>query len=472
MKFKQLLLSIAFLASFTSIFPANDPVRIEVKVPQLKGQEIFLCHYFNGLVYKQDSVYLSPEGDGVFLRKEKYREGLYLLVLNSQLYADFLLSKDQTLSIMIADTADIIKHIRIAGAEQSEVFQSWVNYLIEKKAVREQIHAQYQALSEEEKEKGREKVQKQVDDLNEEVERFQTGMLDRYKDQWVGRFFRGIQPVLTGPYPVPQTQEEYELEYQYRQEHFFDNIDLQDHRFWWTNYFPQKVTEYMEKQLNQHPDSLAAMTSRLVSKTLGDSLSFQLMLNKLVDFSVKNKVMGMENVWAKLMEDYYYKGLVTWADSASRANIEFEYNKMRYNRIGMIAYNIALQDSAGRQVKLYDVGEKYTLLYFYEPSCAHCIQMTPEVYEKVYKKYASKGLEVAAVCVIDNREEWLNFIEQHQLKGDHWHNLWDPEQKSLFWQFYDTTSTPSVYVLDKNKVIVAKKVDVQSLDLILGSLPE
>ncbi|MDR2086274.1 MAG: TlpA family protein disulfide reductase [Dysgonamonadaceae bacterium] len=473
MKSKRFLLSLAFiLASFIPVFPANDSVRIDVKIPQLYEQKIFLCYYFNGGIYKQDSIHLSPQSEGVFHREKKYREGLYLLILNSRQYVDFLLSDDQTLSITIADTTEISKHTQVVGAEQSEAFQSWIVYLNEKKVIREQIYAQYQAFSEKEKEKNRENIQKQLDNLNEEVERFQTGIIDRYKDQWIGRFLRGIKPVITGPYPVPQTQEEYDREFQYQKEHFFDNIDLQDYRFWWTNYFPEKVTEYMEKQIEQHPDSLATAASRLVAKAMGDSITFQLMMNRLLDFSLKSKIMGMENIWAKLVEDYYHKGLVTWGDSTFHANIEFEYNKLRYNRIGMKAYNMDLQDSTGRQIKLYDAGKKYTLLYFYEPSCSHCVQMTPEVYEKIYKKYAAKGLDVAAVCIIDDRKEWLDFVEKNHLEGEHWHNLWDPKRESLFWHFYDTTSTPSVYVLDENKIITAKKIDSHSLDMLFDKLLE
>jgi hypothetical protein len=473
MKFKQFFLSVVLiLAPFTFVFAADEAVKIEVKVPQLSEQEIFIAYYFNGLVYKQDSIRLSSQGEGIFHCKENYDEGLYLIVLNSNLYVDFLLSCDQTLSITIADTTDIIRHTRISGSEQSEIFHLWINYLNEKKVVKEQIFAQYQAFSEEEKEKNREQIQKQLDDLNETVEQFQTNLINRHKDQWVGRFFRGAQPVIAGPYPVPQTQEEYNKEFQYQKEHFFDHIDLQDRRFWRTNYFPAKVTEYMEKQVEQEPDSLAAAASRLVGKTRGDSITFRLMMNRLIDFSANSKIMGMENIWAKLVEDYYHQGLVTWGDSTHHANIEFEYNKLRYNRIGMKAYNLDLQDSTGRPVKLYDIGKKYTLLYFYEPSCSHCIQMTPAVYEKIYQKYAPKGLDIAAVCIIEDRKEWLDFVEQNHLEGEHWHNVWDPDRKSLFWHFYDTSSTPSIYILDEAKIIKAKKIDIQSIDTIFDKLLE
>jgi thiol-disulfide isomerase/thioredoxin len=280
------------------------------------------------------------------------------------------------------------------------------------------------------------------------VEQFQTKLINQYKDKWVGLFYRGVQPVTTGPYPAPKTQEEYDEEFNYQKEHYFDNVNLQDRRFWWTNFFPQKVINYMEKQVEQYPDSLAEAASRLVAKTMGDSIAFQLMMNKLIDFSANSKIMGMENIWMKLVEDYYHRGLVTWGDSIYLANIEFEYNKLRYNRVGMQAYNMDLQDSTGKRVKLYDLAENYTLLYFYEPSCSHCMQTTPEVYEKIHKKYAGKGLDVAAVCIINNRDEWQDFVTNNHLEGEHWYNLWDPDRKSLFWHFYDTTSTPSVYVLD------------------------
>ncbi|MDR2057963.1 MAG: TlpA family protein disulfide reductase [Dysgonamonadaceae bacterium] len=472
MKFKQLLFVAFIFVTFTSVLAANDAVGIEVKIPQLSERKIFLCYYFNGLIYKQDSLYLSPQGEGVFHNKENYKEGIYLIVLNSNQYADFLLSDDQTLTITITDTTDVFKHTRISGAEQSEAFQSWIDYLNEKRDAREQIQKQYQAFSEEEKEKNREQFQKQLDDLDEEVEQNQKNLIAHYKDQWVGRFFLGTQPVTTGPYPTPQTQEEFNKEFSYQKEHFFDNIDLQDRRFWRTNYFPLKVTEYMENQIEQHPDSLAAAASRLVAKTMGDSITFQLMMNRLIDFSAKSKIMGMENIWAKLVEDYYHKGFVTWGDSTHHSNIEFEYNKLRYNRIGMTAYDMDLQDSTGKQMKLYDLNEKYTLLYFYEPSCGHCIKTTPEIYEKIYRKYAGKGLDVAAVCISNDRQEWLNFVKQNHLEGAHWHNLWDPDRKSFFWHFYDTSATPSVYVLDKDKIIVAKKIDPSALDIIFGDYPD
>jgi peroxiredoxin len=464
-----------FVFVFVNLFLSGKSVaevRIKVEIPELKSEKVLLCSYFNGLIYKEDSLYLSSSGKGIFQKKENYGEGIYLLFLNPDKYIDLLFSDDQTLSIVISDTTNILENMQISGAKQSEAFLSFTRFLEGKKNIQKEIISRYQAFSEEEKTKNLNQIQKQLHDLNQEVEAFQADLINHYKNQWLGFVIQSQQPVTTGPYPVPQTQTEYNEEFKYQKEHFFDHINLQDHRFWRTNFFPQKVVEYLEKQVEQYPDSLAAAASRLVAKTTRDSLAFQLMMNKLFDFAGQSQIMGMENIWAKLLEDYYHKGFVSWGDSAYWANIEFEYNKLRYNRIGMQAYNMELQDSEGAVFNLYNLAEKYTLLYLYEPSCGHCIETTPKIYEQIYKKYAAKGVDIVAVCIVADKEKWLDFVKQHHLEGEHWHNLWDPERKSYFWKFYDTSTTPSVYILDKNKKIVAKKIDVNSMDLIFNSFFE
>jgi thiol-disulfide isomerase/thioredoxin len=461
-----------FLSFFCllSTYTNAEPVHIGLKIPQLHDRKVFLCSHFSGLVYTKDSLDLSPSGEGVFLREKNYEDGIYLLYLTKDKSIDFLLADDQDFSITIADTADIVGQTQIAGSEQSEVFQSYTRFLHDKRAAQEQIISRYRALSEKEKEQSLNRLQKQLDDLSEEVEQFQTNLIARHKDQWVGMFFQSILPVTTGPHPNPKTQEEFNEEFNYQKEHFFDHVNLHDSRFWWTNSFPQKVVEYMEKQVEQDPDSLAAAASRLVAKTRGDSISFQLMMDKLIHFSANSRIMGMENIWAKLLEDYYHKGLFIRKDSAYWANLEFEYKKLRYNRIGMKAHDLVVQNSAGEPVKLCDTSGKYTLLYFYEPSCSHCAEMTPEIYERIYKKYAGKGLDIIAFCTAEDKNGWLDFIKLNHLEGDHWYNFGDPERRSYFWLSYDVSSTPSIYLLDENKKIIARKLDVESTEKMLQAL--
>jgi len=470
---KYALLGLLSLVFSFPLQATNDSVHIKIIANQLKGKEIFLCSYFDGQVYKKDSLYISSEGTGVFSKKEKYPEGEYLIYIlkdtiksNDRSFS-ILLADEQTFSITV-DTTDLFGKIQISGAKQMEALLNYSKFLQMKQKERTQLISDFMALPENLRDTA--KVESQLDVLNKEVQRYQENLNDEYKGKWVASFLRGAQPVMTGPYPMPATQEEYEKEFRYQKEHFFDNIDLQDRRFWWTSYFPQKVIDYLENHVEADPDSLANAASQLVAKTRGDSICFQLMLNKLVNYSISSKIMGRENIWMKLVEDYYHKGLVTWADSTHLRSIETEYQWLHNNRIGMKAHDLELQNLAGESVRLYQLGEKYTLLYLYEPSCGHCIEITPKLYEQIYKKYADKGLDIVAMCIIQDKKEWADFIEKNNLTGTNWHNVWDPSAGSSFWQYYDTRSTPSIYLLDENKKIIAKKLDIENLNKILDSL--
>ena len=468
MKFKYFILFAVFI--FTTLFSCyanTDSVRIEVNAPQLENQMITFCAYFDGKTYVVDSLYLSNKGEGLIHRKEKYPEGLFLFHLGNDKYIDVLMADDQSFSIAI-DTTDLLNNTKIEGAPQTEVFHRYAAFLQQKGKEREALINEYHSLPDELKDQ--EKTQNQLNELNNEVVKFQSDIKSQYAGQWVSTFLKGAEPVQTGPYPYPKSQEEANEQFYYLKDHFFDNVDLQDKRFWYTNYFPFQIINYMEKQVEQVPDSLANAASRLIAKTVGDSTSFNLMMNKLLDFSLNSQLMGWDNIWLKLAEDYYFTGMVTWGDSTHHANIRSEYNKLQYNRIGMKAHNMKLQDSNGKPTNLYNVGKKYTLIYFYEPSCGHCQQTTPEIYDKVYKKYAGDELDIACIYIMTDKKEWMDFVMQHQIEGEHWHNLWDPDRKSFFWKYYDTSSTPSVYLIDENKTIIAKKLDPDTLDQIFKEL--
>jgi hypothetical protein len=59
----------------------------------------------------------------------------------------------------------------------------------------------------------------------------------------------------------------------------------------------------------------------------------------------------------------------------------------------------------------------------------------------------------------------MEFVNKHKLND--WINVWDPERESWFWDSYDTSATPALYLLDKNRKIIAKKIDMETLDMIL-----
>ena len=176
-------------------------------------------------------------------------------------------------------------------------------------------------------------------------------------------------------------------------------------------------------------------------------------------------MMGMDKLWLRLAEKYYFSGQAKWADSAWVESLRKEAKKIRYNLVGDKAYMLTMLDSTNRVKKLSDVTAECVLVYFFEPSCGHCKKTTPVLHDSVYTKWKDKGFEVFACYTQTDRDEWMKFVEKNHMQD--WINVWDPYRESYFWEFYDTSATPGVYLLNKDRKIIAKKIDMQTLDMIL-----
>ncbi|MDR1718546.1 MAG: TlpA family protein disulfide reductase [Dysgonamonadaceae bacterium] len=467
MNYKLLILSaLLFGASFlTTSAEEADSLLITLTAPQLKNHLLTLNAYFNGKIYTVDSFITSDQGTGSFHKPINLEEGLYLIYIDSLHYFDVLLSDNQIVHLTI-DTTDMIAGTKVEGAPQSVAFSEYARFISLKQKEQAQLFERKRLLQAENR--SATETNLQIDSLNREVSAFQQSFSEKYRDQWVGKFCAGLTPV-EGPFPHPTSEEEARTEFYFLKDHFLDHIDLKDKRFWWTNYFPSKLTQYLKTQVEQEPDSLAKVAINLVAETLGDSVSTRMMLTTLLNFSTQSEIMGMENIWARLAEEYFFRGYAPWADSTFLKEMASEYRKIRFCRVGMYAQNITLQDSMLQKVNLYDANNDYTLLCFYEPTCGHCQKIIPQVFNDLYKKYKDSGLRVYCVNMLTDRNDWMRFLREHELDGnpDGWTNLWDPDRTSHYWQFFDTSVTPALFLLDKDKKIIAKRLNVEMLDRML-----
>jgi hypothetical protein len=84
---------------------------------------------------------------------------------------------------------------------------------------------------------------------------------------------------------------------------------------------------------------------------------------------------------------------------------------------------------------------------------------TPKL-KAFYEKARNEGIEVFAVCTTGDREAWTKYIDDNKLT---WINGWDPDRASHFDYYYNVQTTPLVYILDRNKTIIAKKLSVEDI---------
>jgi len=70
-------------------------------------------------------------------------------------------------------------------------------------------------------------------------------------------------------------------------------------------------------------------------------------------------------------------------------------------------------------------------------------------------------VQVFSVCTTSDREAWTKYINDNSLTG--WINGWDPLRRTNYDFYYNVQSTPMIYILDRNKKIIAKKLSVEDI---------
>ena len=95
----------------------------------------------------------------------------------------------------------------------------------------------------------------------------------------------------------------------------------------------------------------------------------------------------------------------------------------------------------------------------YNPTCEHCMKETPQLVEW-YKKNKNSGVDVFAIAIDTDKNEWTDYIEKN---GMEFTNVFDPTNESIYAKYY-VNVTPEIYLLNKERKIIAKNLKVFQID--------
>jgi thiol-disulfide isomerase/thioredoxin len=101
-------------------------------------------------------------------------------------------------------------------------------------------------------------------------------------------------------------------------------------------------------------------------------------------------------------------------------------------------------------------------VFFYDPDCGHCRESTPALKEFYEKNKTSLGVRVYAASVARAPEQWKKYIREFGVQE--WIHGYDYSFRINFRKDFDVNNTPMVYVLDKDKKIIARRLPVEQLD--------
>jgi thiol-disulfide isomerase/thioredoxin len=249
------------------------------------------------------------------------------------------------------------------------------------------------------------------------------------------------------------------MNYNYNKDHFFDNIDLTDERLLRTPILYARLHAFFTNVVIQAPDSINREIDKIIKKVGGNYKIFQFVSVYLFNHFRESEIMGHDAVMVKLADDIYLTGKADWVTKEFKDDLRKQIELIRPNLLGKTAHNLVMNSYKGIFVALEDIEKDFTILYFWEPDCGHCKEATP-LLRQFYEKPKAYSLEVFAVCTTGEKEKWTKYIEDNKLT---WINGWDPQRNTRFDYYYNVQSTPLVYVLDRDKKIIAKKLPIEEI---------
>ena len=312
-------------------------------------------------------------------------------------------------------------------------------------------------------------IQKQINEIDLKVKNYRDNFLNINSDKFFSKILNANTQIII-PDEILDSSKSYQLSY-YRN-HFWDYIDFSDERLLRTRVFYNKMDQFLEKLTAKHPDSISVSADILVEKSKANKEIFQYVVSYITSTYERSKIMGMDAVFVHMVENYYITNECDWVDSTQLVKITDRAQKIAPNLIGRKASEFLdyygrpfMKDTLGVLHTLEEIKSDYTVLVFFGPTCGHCKKEIPKIKNDVDSLIAiGYNIKTFAVATEFDKEEWKKFINDQET-GE-WINVADinhdddgnPVASSDWRDKYDIYSTPVIYLLDKSKKIIAKRI--------------
>lgn len=465
---KRLLLSLNVLLG-AALF-AQTGYEIKVTLKPFKKQYIYLGHYFGKTYPIIDSVMLNDKSEGVFKGNKKLNGGIYLVGYPGRNgFFEILVDKQQRFSI-IADTATISKGAAFIGSPDNTLFTSYQQRMT---ASGKQIKAEQDKLKTASAEDSV-KIRAELERLDKEVTTYRENIIKNNPSSLLSTLLVAMrEPVLTGRLKEPQNKTDSLDALNFYKGNYWKGVNFWDGRLAYTTFFEDKIDKYFSQLVMPQQDSLIKeMDYMLGFASVNEEMS-RFLLIKFVNRYLNMKYMWDDIVYVHLYEKYFSQKNYSWLNEQGRKVIDNHYYSVVMNVLGNPAADIELPDTSGKATSLYELKADYTVLVFWDPTCGHCKEILPKIDSMYQAKWKAGGLKVFTVAkeTDGSKKDWTTVINTNNLQE--WTNVYysKAEDKARtdsgvpgYSQLYDINIFPTIYLLDKEKRIIAKKLTYQQVD--------
>jgi peroxiredoxin len=460
----------ALLALFFSIclgsIKADAGYEIKIKLNNYEPQKLKLGFHYGNKQYIKDSASIDNDGFFIFKGETELAPGIYLVLMQpNNSYFELLINRGEQHFSATADVKEVVETIKFKNTPENVLYYEYLNKLSDKRETASNLKDEMRLDT-----INKAKYKEKLDKLDKEVDDYQKSIMKKTPNSLTASIIKATKDV-----EVPKfqgTEDEIKnLRYFWYKEHFFDNFNMGDERMIRTPLLYNRVDYYINKLVVQQPDTLIEAVDRILNLVKPSADAFKFFCTHFLNYYAKSEYIGQDAVYVHLGLKYYnVPGLTPWVDKAQIEKIVDNAKSIEPTLLGKKAADFEVTTREGGKLKLYDIKSDYTVVCFWAPDCGHCQKEMPDII-KFWEKWKTKGVEVISICnryTPDKIPECWKFLDERP--GMKFTTGVDMYLQSNTQSSYWVKSTPMIYILDKDKKILMKKIKGEALDEVMDEV--
>jgi len=254
---------------------------------------------------------------------------------------------------------------------------------------------------------------------------------------------------------------------EYLAKHFWDGTNFEDSSI---ILIPDRLNAHYSSYI-QHLYRCSESTAReslknFIGSALNGNEGVRSYILSIVEASLydPNSVIRNETAYIWVLESLTESSQL---DDLSKERYKSQLTLARKNRPGNKAYDFEYITTNGKELALSKTKGEYTLIMFYDPDCHACTKAieylnSSEIIGKIGVKLKKIGVYTG--------EDITKWFQTAGKFPDGWTVAHDKERVISVNKLYDTRPSPSLYLLNKEKIVLLKDVSPQDLELYFKSI--
>ncbi|WP_418602265.1 TlpA family protein disulfide reductase [Hwangdonia sp.] len=263
------------------------------------------------------------------------------------------------------------------------------------------------------------------------------------------------------PY-IPKTFEDVKTYVANLKTHYFDHVDFTNKTLQSSNFFDERMLNYVfglsyddVDEFTNYINNIDAFCNAMKNAPTETKRVL------LVDLWQQMVDLGYENVANYISETH----LIDVAKTLNDEDLVKGLRLFKNTSIGSKAPDFSFQiEKSGvktnKKLSEISTAERY-IIVFWSSSCSHCLDEIPQLQTFVKTQEAGK-LKVIAIGLEDEPQAWKNLIDNYP---EFIHVYGEGKWENKIGDAYGVTATPTYFILNKAKEIVAKPEDVETLKM-------